>query len=65
MKYFGPFHDRLRGAELQAQINPKSIVRYGQFRMARDGDKMCTANLIDKDPIAHDNSFVKVHALII
>lgn len=59
-RYFSVFHQDLRVREVQARIDPESIIRYGRFRMAGDGDKMRTAKLIDCDPIARDNSFIKV-----
>lgn len=60
-KYFGVVYDHLRGQELRARIDTNSIVRYGRFRMAGDGDRIRTADLIAQDPTARDNSFVRVH----
>jgi hypothetical protein len=62
-RYFGVFHQGLRVQEIQARIDPESIIRYGRFRMTGDGDNVRTAALIDRDPIARDNSYVKVCAI--
>jgi hypothetical protein len=62
-RYFGVFHQGLRVQEIQARIDPESITRYGRFRMTGDGDNMRTAALIDSDPIARDNSYVKVRTI--
>jgi hypothetical protein len=64
-RYFGVFHQGLRVQEIQARINLESITRYGRFRMTGDGDNIRTAVLIDSDPIARDNSYVKVRTLFI
>ncbi|KAG9075885.1 hypothetical protein FRC06_009840 [Ceratobasidium sp. 370] len=52
-----------RAGELQARIDPDSIIRYGRFHMAGDGDKVRTVALIENDPIARDNSYVKYDLL--
>jgi hypothetical protein len=64
-RFFGAFHQGVRVSELQKRIEPHSIIRYGRFRMTGDGDRIRTAALIDNDPIARDNSYVKVHILLI
>jgi hypothetical protein len=59
-KYFGPVYPGLRGRDLRARIDLKSIVRHGRFRLSDDGDRIRTAALVDGDPIARDNSYVRV-----
>lgn len=61
-KYFGVVYheERLRGPELAERIDTDSMVRYGRFRLTGDGDRVRTADLIDRDSLARDNSFVKV-----
>jgi hypothetical protein len=63
--YFGVFHQGLRVQEIQARIDLESITRYSRFHMTGDGDNIHTAVLIDSDPIARDNSYVKVYTLFI
>jgi hypothetical protein len=50
----------LRVQEIQARIIPESIIRYGRFHMTGDRDNLRTTALIDSDPIARNNSYVKV-----
>jgi hypothetical protein len=64
-RYFGVFHQGLRVQEVQARIDLESVTRYSQFRMTGYGDNIRTAVLIDSDPIARDNSYVKVCTLSI
>jgi hypothetical protein len=59
-KYFGVVYEGHSAAQLRTQIDAESIVRYGCFRIAGDGDSVRTADLVDQDPNAHDNSYVRV-----
>jgi hypothetical protein len=59
-KYFGPVYPGLRGRSLRERIDLTSLVRYGRFRLSDDGDRIRTAALIEGDPIARDNSYVRV-----
>jgi hypothetical protein len=61
-RYYGVTRPGVSARDLQGRIDSNSIIRYGRFRIAGDGDNMRTASLIDNDPIARDNSFVKVRA---
>jgi hypothetical protein len=63
-RFYGVSRPGVRAQDLQDRIDPLSIIRYGRFRIAGDGDSMRTAALIDNDPIARDNSFVKVRAYL-
>ncbi|GAB1527100.1 hypothetical protein RhiTH_010275 [Rhizoctonia solani] len=59
-KYFGPVYPKLSAEELKNGIDHDSIVRYGRFCMADDGDRIQTSALIPaEDTIARDNSFVR------
>ncbi|CAE6444950.1 unnamed protein product [Rhizoctonia solani] len=59
-KYFGPVYPNLSPEELKNGIDADSIVRYGRFRMADDGDRIRTSALIaDDDAVVRDNSFVR------
>ncbi|KAF8700537.1 hypothetical protein RHS03_06647, partial [Rhizoctonia solani] len=59
-KYFGPVYPHLTAAELKAGINKESIVRYGRFCMANNGDCIQTSALISaQDLIFCNNSFVR------
>jgi carbamate kinase len=62
-KYFGPIYQGLNAAQLKAQIDWATLVRYGRFRMVGDGDTIRTADIIQRDPTARDNSFVRVRFL--
>ncbi|CAE6431615.1 unnamed protein product, partial [Rhizoctonia solani] len=64
-KYFGlVYSDKRYGVvELRSRIDPSTLMRYGRFRLAGDGDKIRTANIIDNDPLARDNSFVRYDLL--
>lgn len=64
-KYFGVFRPGLRGAQLRDRIARGTLIRYGRLRLAGDGDSIRTAELIDRDPIARDNSYVKVRAYFV
>ncbi|KDN34875.1 hypothetical protein RSAG8_12062, partial [Rhizoctonia solani AG-8 WAC10335] len=44
---------------LRSRIDRSSVVRYGRFRMSGSGDRIRTGKLIDGDPAARDNSFVR------
>ncbi|KAG8730383.1 hypothetical protein FRC10_002754 [Ceratobasidium sp. 414] len=57
--YFGIVYH----GELRERINRDSVDRYGRFHITGDGDRICTANLIDNDPIAQDNSYIKYDLL--
>lgn len=59
-KYFGVVYGQRDARYLRSRIDGDSVVRYGRFRMAGDGDKIRTAKLIAGDPSARDNSFVRV-----
>jgi hypothetical protein len=59
-RYFGVPYPGLTTRQLEDRIDPGSLVRYGRFRIAGDGDRMRTASLIDHNAGARDNSFVKV-----
>lgn len=59
-KYFGVFRPGLRGARLRNRIAEGTLVRHGRLRLTGDGDNIRTAELIDRDPTARDNSYVKV-----
>ncbi|KAB5587614.1 hypothetical protein CTheo_8947 [Ceratobasidium theobromae] len=56
---------RLNGAGLRARIDFDSLVRYGRFRLAGDGDNIRTASLVQQnyDRRARDNSFVRYDLL--
>ncbi|KAG8726717.1 hypothetical protein FRC10_006836 [Ceratobasidium sp. 414] len=59
-KYFGvAYNGEFNGQELRKRIDMATLVRYGRFRTADDGDKVRTADLIARDPLARDNSFVR------
>ncbi|KAG8768120.1 hypothetical protein FRC12_005755 [Ceratobasidium sp. 428] len=58
-RYFGPFNRGQTAAQIAARIEANSITRYGRVRLTGDGDRIRTAALIDNDPIARDNSFIK------
>jgi hypothetical protein len=51
---------RYRLADLCSQIDAATLVCYGHFHLASDGDSICTKKSLNTDPLAHDNSFVKV-----
>jgi hypothetical protein len=59
-KYFGLVYVGLNAAELKTRIDWATLVRYGRFRLAGDGDSIRTADIIQRDPTARDNSFVRV-----
>lgn len=59
-RYFGPVYPEYSAQRLGARIIPDSIIRYGRLRLAGDGDRMQTADLIARDPLARDNSYVRV-----
>jgi hypothetical protein len=59
-KYFGVVYGQRDARYLRSRIDHDSVVRYGRFRMAGDGDRIRTAKLIAGDPSVRDNSFVRV-----
>jgi hypothetical protein len=60
-KYFGVASGGgLTAQELRQRIDMATLVRYGRFRLAGDGDRIRTADRIVRDPGARDNSFVRV-----
>jgi hypothetical protein len=61
-KYFGVTYGEFRGRaqDLRDRVDMGTLVRYGRFRLASDGDKIRAANLIARDSSARDNSFVRV-----
>ncbi|KAG9079645.1 hypothetical protein FRC06_007605, partial [Ceratobasidium sp. 370] len=61
-KYFGVIY-ALTGPQLQQRIDRDSLVRYGRFRIAGDGDKIRTAAVINNEPTARDNSYIKYDLL--
>jgi hypothetical protein len=61
-KYFGPIYRGFTAAQLKAQIDWDTLVRYGRFRLVGDGDSVRTADTIQRDPTVHDNSFVRVRS---
>jgi hypothetical protein len=65
MKYFGVVYQGLRGQLLRDRVDLGSLIRYGRFRLAGDGDSIRTAALIDHDPTVRDNSYVKVRVLFV
>ncbi|KAG9094333.1 hypothetical protein FRC07_011322 [Ceratobasidium sp. 392] len=69
-KYFGvaegPAHGegpRPTFAELIDKLDFSTLVSYGRFRLASMGDRIRTAELVRKNPINRDNSFVRYEAL--
>ncbi|KAG8689561.1 hypothetical protein FRC11_001934 [Ceratobasidium sp. 423] len=64
-KYFGTVYQEmeLNGEELRARIDFDTLVRYGRFRLAGDGDHIRTAKSIEINPDARDNSFVRYDLL--
>jgi hypothetical protein len=61
-KYFRIFRPGLHRAQLRDKIGRGTLIRHGRLRLAGDGDSIRTAALIDRDPAARDNSYVKVCA---
>lgn len=59
-RYFGVIYEGRTARQLRTQIDTDSFIRYGRFRLAGDGDSFRTADLVARDPIARDNSYVKV-----
>lgn len=60
-KYFGVVTGRtLIGQALRDRIDTTTLVSFGRFRLADEGDEIRKADLIAHDPIARDNSFVRV-----
>jgi hypothetical protein len=59
-KYFGVVYPEHSAQQLRARIARNSLIRYGRFRLAGDGDCVRTADLVAQDPLARDNSYVRV-----
>jgi hypothetical protein len=61
-KYFSTTYNQRFSGQVRERIDRDSLVRYGQLRLAGDGDRIQTASLIDNDRTgtARDNSYVKV-----
>jgi hypothetical protein len=65
-KYFGTVYTEREytGAELRARVDFHTLVSYGRFRLADDGDRIRTAGVIERALLtevgARDNLFVKV-----
>lgn len=72
-KWFGVVYPGRTARQLLDQIQEDTLVRYGRFRMVGggnntrigDNDRVRTASLINHDPAARDNSFIKVSILSI
>ncbi|KAL5639602.1 hypothetical protein ACGC1H_006272 [Rhizoctonia solani] len=64
-KYFGVvYSNNAYGiADLRSRIDTNTLTRYGRFRLTGDGDRIRTASLIDNNPVARDNSFVRYDLL--
>ncbi|QRW11382.1 Transposase family Tnp2 protein [Ceratobasidium sp. AG-Ba] len=69
-KFLGPIyrpHGLTTGAQLRARIDWQTIVSYGRFRMADDGDRIRTASSVqrthDSTGSSRDNSFVRFTVL--
>lgn len=67
-RYFGLAEEGGRRGITYQQIHDKidwtTLVRYGRVRITGMGDRIRAARLIEKTPIARDNSFVRVCAFI-
>ncbi|KAG8705736.1 hypothetical protein FRC08_001487 [Ceratobasidium sp. 394] len=61
--YFRPTCPELETRELEQRLHPDSLIRYGRFRITGDSDRIRTAALIDNNPDARDNSFIKYDLL--
>jgi hypothetical protein len=66
-KYFALVYvdRRYSATNLRSQIDTLTLVHYGRFRLAGDGDRIRTKKALNADPLARDNSFVKVSASLI
>ncbi|QRV90391.1 hypothetical protein RhiJN_18409 [Ceratobasidium sp. AG-Ba] len=67
-KYFGLVYrsedrDGLSGAELRARIDQTTIVRYGRFRLADDGDRIRTVGALRADTDGRDNTYIRYELL--
>ncbi|CUA78397.1 Transcription initiation factor TFIID subunit 5 [Rhizoctonia solani] len=64
-KYFTTTYaaQRYTSADLLSRIDAATLVRYGRFRMAGDGDIISTKKSVDARPMARDNSFVRYDLL--
>ncbi|KAG9083533.1 hypothetical protein FS749_005958 [Ceratobasidium sp. UAMH 11750] len=61
-RYFGVFHEGQSAANLHVRFDRNSLIRYGRMRMT-DSNNMRTASVVDSNPIAHDNSYIKFDLL--
>ncbi|KAG9089763.1 hypothetical protein FRC07_012261 [Ceratobasidium sp. 392] len=62
----GPRHEegpRPTFQQVLDRIAWETLVRYGRFRLASMGDRVRVADLIQADPVARDNSFVRYELL--
>ncbi|KAG9081870.1 hypothetical protein FS749_007319 [Ceratobasidium sp. UAMH 11750] len=63
-RYFGLVEaPGLMEQQLRDRIDWDTLVRFGRFRMAGLGDRVCVADLIQRNPIARDNSFIRYKLL--
>ncbi|QRV99729.1 Transposase family Tnp2 protein [Ceratobasidium sp. AG-Ba] len=69
-RFLGPIYrprGLTTGAQLRERIDWQTIVSYGRFRMADDGDHICTASSVQRTHSStgssHDNSFVRFTVL--
>ncbi|KAG8749601.1 hypothetical protein FRC11_011149 [Ceratobasidium sp. 423] len=67
-KYFGTMYLEMGfdGVNLRTQIDFNTLVQYGRFRLAGDGDHIHMASSIENDPDrgAWDNSFMRQYDLL-
>ncbi|CAE7090773.1 unnamed protein product [Rhizoctonia solani] len=63
VRYFSIVYPGRSVRQLHSDIAQDTLVRYGRFRIVDDGDSFRTAILIDRDPLARDNSYVKYDLL--
>ncbi|KAG9077980.1 hypothetical protein FS749_010093 [Ceratobasidium sp. UAMH 11750] len=63
-RYFGLVEaPGLTEQQLRDRIDWDTLVRFGRFRMAGLGDRVRVADLIQRNPIARDNSFIRYELL--
>ncbi|KAG8728851.1 hypothetical protein FRC10_004511 [Ceratobasidium sp. 414] len=63
-RYFGPVEGPgLTAQQLRDRIDWDTLVRFGRVRMASMGDRIRVADLIQRNPIARDNSFIRYELL--
>ncbi|QRW11103.1 Transposase family tnp2 [Ceratobasidium sp. AG-Ba] len=53
----------MEAPELHERVDWETLTRYGRFRITDMGDTIRTAELIDNNPIARDNSYVRYEYL--